>query len=65
MSVIADEIKVEVDTEGVDEAVEKVQSLSDAISAFPANVMIRGARNCTFNIYPSQTMICPEAKESE
>lgn len=64
MSVIADEIKVEVDTEGVDEAVEKTQSLSDAISAFPANVIIRGARNCTFNIYPSQTMVCHDEKEA-
>ena len=64
MSVIADEIKVKVSTEGLDEAVEKVQSLSDAIGAFPANVMIRGARNCTFNIYPSQTMICHDEKET-
>lgn len=50
-------IKVDVDMDGVEEATEKVQELSDAIAAFPAQVIIRGARNCKINIYPSQTMI--------
>ena len=56
-------IKVDVDTDGIEEATEKVQSLSDAIAAFPAQVIIRGARNCTFNIYPSQTMFTEAGKD--
>ena len=57
-------IKAEVDTEKIEEATEKTrelaeeaQNLSDALNEFPANVMIKNARNCTFNIYPSQTRI--------
>ena len=60
-----DEVKVEVNTDGVEEATEKIQGLSDAISAFPAQVVIRGARNCTFKIYPSQTMIYDREEKEE
>lgn len=49
--------EIEVDTGNLDEATEKVQNLADAINEFPAQVIIRGARDCTFNIYPSQTRI--------
>ena len=52
-----DEIKVEINTDGIEEATDKLQSLSDAISSFPLQVIIRNARNCTFNIYPSQMML--------
>ena len=57
-------IKAEVDMEQIEEATEKTreladetQNLADALNEFPANVMIKNARNCTFNIYPSQTKI--------
>ena len=50
-------IKINVETEGLDEATEKVETLVDAFDGFPANVMIKGCKNCTFNIYPSQTKL--------
>lgn len=59
------EINVEVNAEGIEDVTEKVQSLSDAIGAFPANVMIRNCRNCTFNIYPGQTMVMPGREEGD
>jgi hypothetical protein len=59
------EINVEVNAEGIEDVTEKVQSLSDAIGAFPANVMIRNCRNCTFNIYPGQTMIMSGREEGD
>lgn len=64
-------IKAEVDTEQIEEATEKTrelaeeaQNLSDVLNEFPANVVIRNARNCTFNIYPSQTRIISEDVEN-
>ncbi len=52
-----DQITIDVKAEGIEEVTEELQSLSDAVGAFPANVMIRNCKNCTFNIYPGQTMI--------
>ena len=57
------EINIEVNAEGIEDVTEKVQNLSDALGAFPANVMIKNCKNCTFNIYPSQTMIMSEGKD--
>lgn len=51
------EINIEANADGIEEVTEKVQNLSDALGAFPANVMIKNCKNCTFNIYPGQTMI--------
>ena len=65
-------IKAEVDMEQIKEATEKTrelaeetQNLSDALNEFPANVMIKNARNCTFNIYPSQTRNISEVIDKE
>lgn len=65
-------IKAEVDTEQIEQATEKTreladetQNLADALNEFPANVMIKNARNCTFNIYPSQTRIISEGIDKE
>ena len=48
-------VKITCETEGFDEATEKVEALAEAYDGFPANVMIKGCKNCTFHIYPSQT----------
>lgn len=57
-------LKAEVDTTQIEEATEKTreladetQNLADALNEFPANVIIKNAKNCTFNIYPSQTRL--------
>ena len=50
-------VKIVCETEGFDEATEQIEALADAYDSFPTNVMIKGCRDCTFNIYPSQTMI--------
>ena len=48
-------LKIKVETEGMEEAQEQVEMLADAYDGFPAQVTIKNCRYCTFNIYPSQT----------
>ncbi len=48
-------IKIKCETEGFDEAQEKVETLVSAYDRFPAQVTIKQCRDCTINIYPSQT----------
>lgn len=48
-------IKVKCELEGFDEATEKVEALADAYDGFPAQVTIKNCRDCTINVYPSQT----------
>lgn len=43
------------ETDGFDEATEKVQTLADAYNEFPPQVQIKGCRYCTINVHPSQT----------
>lgn len=47
--------KINVETEGFEEAQEQVELLADAYDGFPAQVTIKNCKNCTFNIYPIQT----------
>ena len=51
------EIVIDVKTRGMEEAHEQIEALADAYDGFPAQVNIKGARDCVFNIYPSQTKI--------
>ena len=51
------EILIDVKTRGMEEAHEQIEALADAYDGFPAQVNIKGARDCVFNIYPSQTKI--------
>lgn len=55
------ETKLELDAE---EALEKTKELVDLMDEISPQVVIRGAKNCTFNIYPSSTKIY-EQKEIE
>ena len=48
---------IKVETEGMEEAQEQIEMLADAYDGFPAQVTIKNCRDCTFNIYPSQTRI--------
>lgn len=56
-------IKINVETDGFEEATQQVEQLCDAYDGFPANVQIKNCKNCTFNIYPSQTRIISESAE--
>ena len=49
-----DKVKIVAETEGFDEAQEKVEALASAYDGFPAQVTIKACRDCTFNIYPVQ-----------
>lgn len=49
-------IKINVETEGMEEAQEQIEMLADAYDRFPAQVTIKNCRDCTINIYPSQIM---------
>lgn len=64
---IKDEITigVNVNTDEIDAATEKVRMLSDEMRAFPPQVTIQGAKNCRINIYPSQTMIVERGERDE
>lgn len=49
-------VGVEVDSEAVDEALEKVDALGDATADLAPMVSIRSCRGCTFNIYPTRSV---------
>ena len=49
-------LKINVETEGMEEAQEQIEMLADAYDGFPAQVTIKNCRDCTINIYPSQIM---------
>ena len=55
--------KINIETEGFEEATEKIETLAEAYDGFPAQVTVKNCRNCTINIYPSQTRF--EEKEEE
>lgn len=50
-------IGVEVDMTNLEELSDTVDRVSSALSDVTPQVVIRGARNCTFNIYPSNTKV--------
>lgn len=55
------EAKIKLDAEEALESTNELVSLMDDISP---QVVIRGAKNCTFNIYPTTTKIyCGEENE--
>lgn len=43
-------VTVDVETNGLDEAVEKVDELSELVSEMAPQIVIRNSRDCTFNI---------------
>lgn len=49
------DVKINVETEGFEEAIEKVETLAEAYDGFPAQVVIKNCRDCNISIYPSQT----------
>lgn len=53
-------IRVKVETEGFEEATEKVEALVDAYDGFPPQVTIRNCHDCVINVYPSQTRFVEE-----
>lgn len=55
-------VKIKCETEGIEEATEKIEMLADAYDGFPAQVQIKYCHDCTINIYPSQ-MRYEEARE--
>lgn len=48
-------VAIDVEVNGADEAVEKIDALADAMQNFQPQVVIRNCRDCEFEIYPSQT----------
>ena len=44
-------------SEGLEETKEGIEELSDALCDLPSQVTIRNCRNCTINVYPSQTRL--------
>lgn len=56
-------LKINVETEGMEEAQEQIEMLANAYDGFPAQVTIKNCRDCTFNIYPSQTRFVEGSEE--
>ena len=48
-------VMIKCETEGFDKAIEEVEALAEAYDGFPSQVIIKGCRDCTINVYPSQT----------
>lgn len=59
---VESKFKINVETEGMEEAQEQVKMLADAYEGFPAQVTIKNCRDCTINVYPSQIRTVEEAK---
>ncbi|MBR3125387.1 MAG: hypothetical protein IKF42_08280 [Mogibacterium sp.] len=58
-------IMIECETAGFDEAIEQVEALVEAYDGFPPQVQIKGCRNCTINIHPSQTKFYETTERKE
>lgn len=58
-------IKINVETEGFEEATQKTEALTEAYDGFPVQVQIKNCRGCTFNIYPSQIQIKENGDDEE
>lgn len=58
-------VKIRALTEGFEDAQQEVEALAEAYDGFPAQVTIKNCRDCTFNIYPSQTKIIDIRQEDE
>lgn len=50
-----EEMKITCSTEGFDKAQKEVEALAEAYDGFPPQVTIENCRDCTINVYPSQT----------
>lgn len=58
-------VLIECETVGFDEATQEVEALAEAYDGFPAQVQIKGCRDCTINVYPSQTKIYEHGQNEE
>jgi hypothetical protein len=56
---------INVETEGMEEAQEQIEMLADAYDGFPAQVTVKNCRDCTINIYPSQTRFVDGERSEE
>lgn len=44
-------VDIEVNTEQIDEAVDKAQELADTLDEITPKIVVRNSKNCTFNFY--------------
>ena len=51
------DIKINIETDGIEEATEELEALAEVYDGFPAQVTVKNCRNCMINIYPIQTKI--------
>ena len=58
-------LKIKASTEGFEDARQEVEALAEAYDGFPAQITIKNCRDCTFNIYTSQTKITDIRQEDE
>lgn len=61
-------VGIDVDTSQVEKAIDEIGELSESVADVAPQVTIRNCDNCTFNIYPSRTVVhegvqLPEYKE--
>lgn len=58
-------LKIKASTEGFEDARQEVEALAEAYDGFPAQITIKNCRDCTFNIYSSQTKITDTGQEDK
>lgn len=59
------QIEIDVKTNGIEEATEKVEALANAYDSFPPQVLIKSCRDYTFHIHPSQIRMVEGESEGE
>jgi len=52
-----DKLELEIETKGFEEATDKLQNMTDAMSNMPSQVVIRNCRDCVINVHPSQNIM--------
>lgn len=58
-------LKVKVNTEGFEDALQEIETLAEAYDGFPAQITIKNCKLCTFNIYLSQTKVTAQEDVDE
>lgn len=57
-------ITIGVETEGMDEAAERIERITDALGNIPPQVIIKGCKNCDITIHPTQAIAIRQGGEN-
>ena len=58
-------ITIGVETDGMDEAAERIERITDALGCIPPQVIIKGCKCCDISIHPRQTIYIKGDEKNE